>query len=103
MTNLFVGTGGAAGINESHFIGAACGMERMMGRANTPLRLILNSAQDQFSAHLPLLYVLTVVGSNADGDLVTRGLFIGDDHSTFERAAHLAAEVNFTQIGRAHV
>ena len=53
--NLFVGTGGAAGINESHFIGAACGMERMMGRANTPLRLILNSAQDQFCAHLPLL------------------------------------------------
>ena len=96
--NLFVGTGGAAGINESHFIGAACGMERMMGRANTPLRLILNSAQDQFCAHLPLLYVLTVVGSNADGDLVTRGLFIGDDHSTFERAAHLAAEVNFTQL-----
>ena len=45
--NLFVGTGGAAGINESHFIGAACGMERMMGRANTPLRLILNSAQDR--------------------------------------------------------
>ena len=39
-----------------------------------------------------------MVGSNADGDLVTRGLFIGDDHSTFERAAHLAAEVNFTQL-----
>ena len=35
--NLFVGTGGAAGINESHFIGAAYGMERMMGRADTPL------------------------------------------------------------------
>ena len=30
--NIFVGTGGAEGINESHFIGAAYGMERMMGR-----------------------------------------------------------------------
>jgi nickel-dependent lactate racemase len=40
--NLFIGTGGAAGINESHFIGAAYGMERMMGIADTPLRKILN-------------------------------------------------------------
>lgn len=96
--NLFVGAGGAAGINESHFIGAAYGMERMMGRANTPLRLILNQAQDQFCGHMPLLYVLTVVGSNAAGELVTRGLYVGDDHTTFERAARLAAEVNFTQL-----
>ena len=40
--NIFVGTGGAAGINESHFIGAAYGMERMMGRADTPTRRLLN-------------------------------------------------------------
>ena len=46
--NIFVGTGGAEGINESHFIGAAYGMERMMGRADTPLRKILNYAQDRF-------------------------------------------------------
>ena len=77
--NIFVGTGGVQGINESHFIGAAYGMERMMGRADTPLRKILNYAQDNFCQHLPLLYVLTVVGSDPDGNLVTRGLFIGDD------------------------
>ena len=58
--NIFVGTGGVKGINESHFIGAAYGMERMMGRANTPLRRILNYAQDNFCQHLPLLYILTV-------------------------------------------
>ena len=58
--NLFVGTGGAAGINESHFIGAAYGMERMMGRADTPLRRILNYAQEHFCRHLPLVFVLTV-------------------------------------------
>ena len=49
--NIFVGTGGARGINESHFIGAAYGMERMMGRADTPLRRILNYAQDNFCRH----------------------------------------------------
>ncbi len=96
--NIFVGTGGSKGINESHFIGAAYGMERMMGRADTPLRRILNYAQDQFCGHLPLLYALTVVGQEADGSLVTRGLFIGDDHECFELASKLSVEVNFTQV-----
>ena len=96
--NIFVGTGGPRGINESHFIGAAYGMERMMGRADTPLRRILNEAQRLFCADLPVLYVLTVIGRNAAGELVTRGLYIGDDPECFELAAELSAEVNFTQL-----
>lgn len=96
--NIFVGTGGVRGINESHFIGAAYGMERMMGRADTPLRKILNYAQDHFCQHLPLLYVLTVVGSDSNGQLVTRGIFIGDDHDCFEQASELSVQVNFTQL-----
>ncbi len=70
--NLFVGTGGQAGINESHFIGAAYGMERMMGRADTPLRQILNYAQDHFCPHLPLLFVLTVIGPRSPEELSRR-------------------------------
>lgn len=99
--NIFVGTGGSAGINESHFLSAAYGMERSMGKANTPLRKILNYAQDHFCDNMPLLYVLTVIESLADGTLVTRGLFIGDDHQTFEMAAALSAEVNIIQLDRA--
>jgi len=96
--NLFVGTGGVLGINESHFIGAAYGMERMMGRADTPLRRILNYAQDQFCGHLPLLFVLTVIGPREDGSLAVRGLFIGDDVECFEKAAELSVAVNFTVL-----
>jgi nickel-dependent lactate racemase len=96
--NIFVGTGGAKGINESHFIGAAYGMERMMGRADTPLRRILNYAQAHFCRHLPLVYVLTVVGTNAAGELVTRGLFIGDDQECFEKASELSLQVNFVVL-----
>jgi nickel-dependent lactate racemase len=96
--NIFVGTGGADGINESHFIGAAYGMERMMGRADTPLRRILNYAQDHFCRELPLVYVQTVIGPDGDGGLVTRGLFIGDDVECFERACELSVAVNFTQL-----
>jgi len=96
--NLFVGTGGVAGINESHFIGAAYGMERMMGRADTPLRRILNYAQDHFCRHLPLLFMLTVIGPRADGTLAVRGLYIGDDVDCFQQAAALSVEVNFTVL-----
>jgi len=96
--NLFVGTGGVRGINESHYIGAVYGMERMMGRANTPLRKILNYAQDNFCQNLPLLYVQTVIGPNDTGDLVMRGLFIGDDVECFERACELSLEVNFKMV-----
>ena len=99
--NLFVGTGGAAGINESHFIGAAYGMERMMGRADTPLRRILNYAQDHFCRHLPLLFVLTVIGPRDDGSLAVRGLFIGDDVECFQRAAAFSVRVNFTVLDEA--
>jgi len=94
--NIFVGTGGSRGINESHFIGAAYGMERMMGRADNPLRRILNYAQDNFCQRLPLLFVQTVVGTNERRELVTRGLYIGDDHECFERASELSLQVNFT-------
>lgn len=99
--NIFVGTGGVKGINESHFLSAAYGMERTMGRADTPLRKILNRAQDQFCQDMPLVYILTVIGQQADGSLVTRGLYIGDDHDTFFEAAELALKVNFTILERA--
>ncbi|MBA2626778.1 MAG: DUF2088 domain-containing protein [Gemmatimonadales bacterium] len=93
--NLFIGIGGAAGINESHFIGAAYGMERMMGRADTPVRRLLNEALARFCGHLPIVFVLTVVGSDGAGGLATRGLFIGDGTECFELAAKLSLEVNF--------
>lgn len=95
--NLFVGTGGVRGINESHFLGAVYGMERMMGRADNPLRKILNYAQDHFCAHLPLLYILTVVDATGPKP-VLRGLFVGNDHDCFMRAAELSQQVNITHL-----
>ena len=96
--NIFVGTGGSEGINKSHFIGAAYGMEKMMGRANTPVRKIFNYASEHFSAHLPIVYVQTVVGLNKKGKLQTYGLFIGDDFSVFDKAAKLSLLVNFEMV-----
>jgi hypothetical protein len=42
--------------------------------------------------------VLTVVGSDGAGGLVTRGLYVGDDHDCFQRAAELSVQVNFTVV-----
>ena len=96
--NLFVGTGGQLGINESHFIGAVYGMERMMGRADTPLRRILNRAESLYCRDLPIIYILTVVGAREDGSAAVRGLYVGDDTDCFEQAAELAKIVNFTRV-----
>jgi len=96
--NLFVGTGGAEGINKSHFIGAAYGMERMMGRADTPVRRILDYASQHFIAHLPVVYVHTVVSRGEDSRLWVRGLYISDDRSGFEKAAALSLQVNFQML-----
>ncbi|RIJ45813.1 DUF2088 domain-containing protein [Maribellus luteus] len=98
--NIFVGTGGAEGINKSHYIGAAYGMEKMMGRADTPVRKVFNYASENFSNHLPIVYVQTVVGLNKQGKLQTYGLFIGDDFEVFDKAAKLSLEVNFEMLDK---
>ena len=96
--NIFVGTGGSEGINKSHFIGAAYGMEKMMGHADTPVRKVFNYASENFSNHLPIVYVQTVVGLNKKGKLQTYGLFIGDDFEVFNKAARLSLQVNFEMV-----
>jgi len=93
--NILVGTGGRDSINRSHYLGAVYGMERIMGRAENPVRNVLNYASAHFLRHLPIVYVLTVVGRTADGGLAVRGLFIGDDAECFHRAADLSLKVNF--------
>lgn len=98
--NIFVGTGGVEGINKSHFLGAVYGMERIMGRADNPVRRVMNYASDHFARHLPIVYVLTVVSKNSAGELAVRGLFIGDDVECFHKAAELSLKVNFVMMDR---
>ncbi len=122
--NIFIGTGGADIIHRSHFLGAVCGMESIMGRIDTPVRRALNYASDHFADKLPpIIYVLTVLGpaerknpdagSNLHGrsdpdigsdlhgrsdPVCLRGLFIGDGYECFERAAELSRQVNISTL-----
>ena len=97
--NIFVGVGGAEGINKSHFLGASYGMERIMGRARTPVRDVLEYARQHFISDLPIVYILTVRAKDEEsGELVTRGLFVGDDFECFEKASELSLETNFIMV-----
>jgi len=96
--NIFVGCGGKEGIDKSHFLGAVYGMERIMGRADSPVRSVLQYAADKFASALPIVYILTVVGRDETGGLCVRGLFIGDDAECYYKAAALAQKVNFCML-----
>ena len=96
--NIFVGVGGSDFINKSHFIGAAYGMERIMGRAQSPVRDVFEYAKLNY-LKAPVIYVLTV-RDKQDGEMVTRGLFIGDDFECFRKAAELSLETNFIMVDK---
>jgi nickel-dependent lactate racemase len=98
--NILIGTAGPLSINRSHYLGAVVGMERIMGRADNPVRRVLNRAADEFLSNIPIVYVLTVIGTNQAGELVVRGLFVGDDLECFRLASELSVQVNIELLDK---
>jgi nickel-dependent lactate racemase len=109
--NIFVGTGGKEAIDKSHFAGAAYGMEKIMGKPDTPVRELFDEGLRRFSGELPpILWVLTVISARTDseialgkerGSLAVRGLFIGFGRECFEQAAKLSRQVNVNLMNEA--
>lgn len=91
--NIFVGIGGADMINKSHMIGAVYGMERMMGRDNTPVRQMFDYAFETTLRSRPILFALTVTTAPG-GNIRTHGLFIGDTRNCLTAAVALAQKKN---------
>lgn len=94
VKNVFVGTGGKESIDRSHFLGAVCGMESLMGQAHTPVRDVLNFMVAQLAPELPLTYVCTVRRKDAEGSIRTHGLYCGDDEGCFLAGAPLVQRLN---------
>ena len=89
--NIVVGTGGKEAIDKSHFAGAVFGMEKMMGRTDTPVRAMFDEGLRRYGSKLPpVLYALTVVSASH----ALRGLFCGFGRECFEQAAALSRQVN---------
>jgi nickel-dependent lactate racemase len=97
--NIIVGCGGSRFINKSHMLGAFYGMERIMGRDETPVRKVFDYAQEHFISKLPLEYVLTVtVSKDKKTDVI--GLYIGKGREGFTRAAKLSKRHNLTYLDK---
>lgn len=97
--NLFVGVGGSDMINKSHMVGAVYGMERMMGKDNTPVRKIFDYGMEHFLRDRPILFVLTVCTA-PEGESVMHGLFIGEGRECLTEAVKLAQEKNIDFVDR---
>lgn len=101
--NIFVGCGGPDIIHKSHFIGAAFGMEQIIGKDHSPVRKLYDFAGDNFLKNVPLVYIFCVNRTiiNADDHLPElAGLFIGTKRSVFEKAVKLSQQVNIIKVGK---
>ena len=97
--NLFVGCGGSSMINSSHMLGAFYGMERIMGKDFSPVRRVFDYAEQNFLAHIPLVYVLTTTTNKGD-EVTIHGLYIGRERSNFEAAVKKSQEINLTHMAK---
>lgn len=97
--NILVGTGGRQMINESHMLGAVCGIENMLGNRDTPVRRVFDYAQEHFLKDLPLLYIQTVT-KEKDGYAELYGFFAGASRKPFELASALSQKLNITKVAR---
>ena len=102
--NIVIGLGGAPTVHRSHFLGAVCDMETLMGRADGPVRHVVDAAFDRFIApRLSVLWLLTVM-EDTDAGVVQRGMFAGRGRSSesggvaYRAAAELAAACNVTLL-----
>jgi hypothetical protein len=59
-----------------------------MGRADNPVRRVLDEAARRYLSHWPVVHVLTVIGRDGGG------LFVGDDSECFRRAAEQSLRLN---------
>ncbi|HEV8459561.1 MAG TPA: lactate racemase domain-containing protein [Gaiellaceae bacterium] len=102
--HITIGLGGTETIHRSHFFSAVYGIERTMGRVDTPVRQLLDLGFDRFlEARCRVLFVLTVV-ELSDGGPVLRDVFTGEGGTrssggdAFRAAAALSAEVNIESV-----
>ena len=99
--NIVVGAGGSDIINKSHFLGAACNMETILGRTDTPVRRLFNYAVDTFLSDLPITYILTVMEQDySTRKMHMRGFYAAADVECYNEACKLARKVNITLLDR---
>jgi nickel-dependent lactate racemase len=95
--NIFTGCGGREIINKSHYMSALYGIDKILGRLNTPVRKVFNYAEEKFLSDIPLLYILTVT-TQQNGKTKMECLSTGRGMEIFREAAQVSAEKNIALL-----
>ncbi|MBQ7534039.1 MAG: DUF2088 domain-containing protein [Stomatobaculum sp.] len=98
--NLFVGLGGRGMINQSHMLGAVCGLENVIGDADSPVRALYDYAQRNFlDQKAPVAFLQTVTVQDGER-VIVKGCYMGESRRPYEKAAALSRKLNITHLDR---
>ena len=95
---LFPGVSGRELTNVTHWIGALSGIENVIGRVETPVRRMIETAADMVPARI--VCFSSIVSRDDDGAMKTHGLFGGDLRESFRTAAAVSKDVHIRRTGR---
>jgi nickel-dependent lactate racemase len=94
--NYYIGLGGKQTIGASHIAAAVYGIENNLGCLVTPLRACYNWSEKEHLSRLPDVYLQIVMRRDEHNQLVTSGIYVGDDVETYLEAARASREQNIT-------
>ncbi|MEO0531111.1 MAG: D-mannonate epimerase, partial [Planctomycetota bacterium] len=98
--NVCIGCGGGGMLHQSHFLGAVCGIEEVLGVVDTPVRRLMDQGfYDYVRPRADVRFVLTVVEDSADGPQLA-AVTAGAGKECFRWAAGIAGELNLTKVDR---
>ena len=95
---FFPGVAGPELTHTTHWLGALAEIENIIGRVETPTRRLIEAAADLIAARV--ISLNSVVSRDADGELITYGLFAGDIKEAFRRAAEVSRGIHIRYTGR---
>ena len=98
--NVCIGCGGGGMLHQSHFLGAVCGIERILGEVDTPVRRLMDQGfYDFVRPRADVRFVLTVVEDQPAGPRL-RAMTAGAGQDVFRWAAKRSGELNLTRVDR---
>ncbi len=98
--NICIGCGGGEMLHQSHFLGAVCGIEKVLGQIDTPVRRLVDEGFYKFvQPKADVRFLLTVVEDQPEGPQL-RAFTAGTDSECFRWAARLSGERNIQQVDR---
>jgi nickel-dependent lactate racemase len=111
---FFPGVAGPELTHTTHWLGALAGIENIIGEVETPTRKLIEAAADLIAARV--VSINSVVSREAHGEredgeredgeceangvLVTYGLFVGEIREAFRQAAEVSRRVHIRYTGR---